>query len=235
MAFMREQGEPRLRLDVAVQYYQKALNAFSALLTKPDSAHSDEILASSIMLSSYEMFDVVGQNFGSHLRGVASLLQLWQITGESTGIKGVVYWTWYRSDTWAALHAGRRMFLDERYWEPRAVESLDQLSPEEIANRAVFLLGQCISFCNDDVGPETPETVGGLAATRQRTSTKLWDALEQWKRMLPPSMTHHVVAQVIRDDQDEEEQADQCLRAVSSMLFLSPHCGKSTPTFNKGP
>jgi hypothetical protein len=51
---MSDGGEPRLRLDVAVQYYQKALHAFSTLLMKPDSANSDEILASSIMLSRYD-------------------------------------------------------------------------------------------------------------------------------------------------------------------------------------
>ncbi|EXJ53750.1 uncharacterized protein A1O5_12999, partial [Cladophialophora psammophila CBS 110553] len=183
LALTKAGDELQIKEDVAVQYYQKALKAFSTLLMKPDSAHSDEILASSIMLSSYEMLDVVGENFGSHLRGIASLLQLWQVNGDSPGIKGVVYWTWYRSDIWAALHAGRRMFLDEHHWEPRAVDSFDEMSHEEIANRAMFLLGQCISFCNNENGLGSAETAETLDA-KQRMRTKIQNGLEQWKRKL---------------------------------------------------
>ncbi|OQV05495.1 Fungal specific transcription factor domain-containing protein [Cladophialophora immunda] len=223
LALKRAGHEPQITEDIAVAYYQKALKAFSSLLMQPDSARSDEILASSIMLSSYEMLDVVGENFGSHLRGIASLLQLWQVNGDSPGIKGVVYWTWYRSDTWAALHAGRRMFLDEHYWEPRAVDSFDGLSHEEIANRAMFLLGQCISFCNDYQDRERVEAAGELNI-RQRTRDKLRQDLEQWKRMLPPSMTRFVVSQVLQEEQKEETTAYQHPRDISAIWYVFPHC-----------
>lgn len=118
------------------------------------------------------MLDVVGEHFGSHLRGIASLLRLFNVNGDSSGIKGVVFWTWFRSDTWAALHSGRRMLLDEHYWEPRTVESFDQLSAEEITHRAMYLLGKCISFCNEGEQSENARFAEGLDA-RQRTLTKL--------------------------------------------------------------
>ncbi|KIX97845.1 uncharacterized protein Z520_06623 [Fonsecaea multimorphosa CBS 102226] len=216
LVLTRTGSEPQITDDVAVEYYQKALKAFSTLLMEPDSAHSDKILASSIMLSSYEMFEVVGENFGSHLRGIASLLQLWQVNGDSSGIKGVVYWTWYRSDTWAALHAGRRMFLDEHYWEPRPVDCFDDLSHEEIANRAMFLLGQCISFCNDYQDRENAEAAEELN-TRQRTRDKLRHDLEQWKRMLPPSFTRFFVSQVFQEEHQEESTSYQHSRNISSI------------------
>ncbi|OAP56016.1 hypothetical protein AYL99_10168 [Fonsecaea erecta] len=229
LALTRTGAEPQITEDVAVEYYQKALKAFSTLLMEPDSAHSDKILASSIMLSSYEMLDVVGENFGSHLRGIASLLQLWQVNGDSSGIKGVVYWTWYRSDTWAALHAGRRMFLDEHYWEPRAVDSFDDLSHEEIANRAMFLLGQCISLCNDQQDRESAETAAEELNKQQRMRDKLRNDIEQWKRMLPPSMTRFFVSQPPPPPQEEHQQQEESTsyqhsRNISSIWYVFPHC-----------
>ncbi|EXJ89998.1 hypothetical protein A1O3_03066 [Capronia epimyces CBS 606.96] len=228
----QNQNEPRIPNVVAVQFYQRALKAFSALLMQSEWAGSDEILASSIMLSCYEIIDVAGDHFGSHLRGVASLLQLWQVNGDSPGIGGIVFWTWFRSDTWAALHARRPMFLDERYWEPRPVDCFDGLSQAEIANRAMYLLGQCINFYNH--GKESPspsglinEGIEGSLEARQRKMAELQSALEGWRRMLPPSMTHFVAGRAVHGTTQGEEglsRQDPWLQEISSVLFLSPHC-----------
>ncbi|EXJ95880.1 hypothetical protein A1O1_01005 [Capronia coronata CBS 617.96] len=180
-------------------------------------------LADRVDIFSFEMLAVVGDRFGSHLRGIASLLQLWQVNGNSPGVKGVVYWTWYRSDTWAALHTRRRMFLDESYWEPPAVDSFDQLSYADIANRAMFLLGQCTSFCSTSID-ETDNTSSFAEAleARQSTMTKLRDALEQWKRMLPASMTLFIAGRATHKDPSNEGQRDQCLQDISSIHYIYP-------------
>lgn len=42
------------------------------------------------------------------------------------------------------------MLLDETYWQPEPLETFDGVCVEDIANRAIFLFGQCVSFCNQD-------------------------------------------------------------------------------------
>ncbi|OAL34470.1 hypothetical protein AYO20_06313 [Fonsecaea nubica] len=223
LALTRAGAEAQITEDVAVEYYQKALKAFSTLLIEADSAYSDKILASSIMLSGYEMLDMMGESFSSHLRGIASLLQLWRVNGDSPGIKGSVFWTWFRSDSWAALHAGRRMFLDESYWEPRAVDSFEDLSHVEIANRALFLLGQCVSFCS---GVPCRDNVEGSEemSTRQRKRDKIRSDLERWKGMLPPAMTRFYVSLAQQEEQDEDYTAHPVARDISSIWYVYPHC-----------
>ncbi|KIW73157.1 hypothetical protein PV04_01295 [Phialophora macrospora] len=224
MALVAIGSEAQTKDVEALQYYQRALRAFSALLMKAESARRDEILASSILLSNYEMLAVVGDHFGSHLRGIASLLRMWNVSGDSSGVEGAVYWTWYRSDTWAALLARRRMFLDERYWEPRAVDSFDHLSHAEIANRAMFLLGQCTSFCAGDIGLETSSPSSASIEERQMRMFKLQDALEQWKRMLPLSMTQFVAERANPGGPSDNEPQYQDSQDISSMLFIYPEC-----------
>lgn len=135
------------------------------------------------------MFDVVGESFGSHLKGIAFFLQSRQVTGDASGIRGAAYWTWYRHEIWAALQTGRRMFLNESYWEPEPMESFNGLSVEDIANRAIFLFGQCVSFCNDD-GLLPTAGRDERHNTHDHRAIALDAALENWKQRLPPSMSH---------------------------------------------
>lgn len=141
------------------------------------------------------MVDVAGDSLGSHLKGVASLLQARQVTGDANGIRGACYWTWYRHETWASLHTECVMSpaLDERYWRPPEVESFAHLSPEEMANRVLFIFGQCISFCNDEsyvLGPAASlqDATRPWSEIRQATALSLEQALHDWKAKLPLSM-----------------------------------------------
>ena len=138
------------------------------------------------------MFDIVGDSFGSHLKGIAFFLQSRQVTGDASGIRGAAYWTWYRHEIWAALQSGHRMFLNETYWEPEPMDSFDNLPVESIANRAIFLFGQCVSFCNDDSLLNLLQTLGGDERhhTHDHRAVALDAALEDWKQKLPPSMSH---------------------------------------------
>ncbi|KAJ5319161.1 uncharacterized protein N7506_011865 [Penicillium brevicompactum] len=134
----------------------------------------------------YEMLDVVGDSFGTHLRGVAYFLQSREVYGDACGIKGAVYWTWYRHEIWAALQRGQPMFLDEQYWKPEEVDNFENLCVEDIANRAIFIFGQCVSFCNDK------SAAGGVGADerrkiREHRAESLRHALGDWKEKLSTS------------------------------------------------
>ncbi|OJJ03053.1 hypothetical protein ASPVEDRAFT_151621 [Aspergillus versicolor CBS 583.65] len=217
-----------------VRYYRLALNAIRALLLHRDHARSDEVLAACILLSTYEMVDVAGDSLGSHLKGVASLLQARQVTGDATGIRGACYWTWYRHETWAALRTGRRMsLLDERYWRPQELESFAHLSPEEIANRVLFIFGQCISFCNDDsynlgVSPSPGDGSRVWSELREGTALRLEQALHDWKAKLPLSMACFESLK----GPGPMNSIDPSTGTIEAMWFVFPHSAVATQLYH---
>lgn len=164
------------------------------------------------------MIDVVGESLGSHLTGVASLLQARQVYGNVAGIRGTCYWTWYRHEVWAALRTGRQMSLDSTYWEPEAVTSFEELSPEDIANRVIFIFGQCINFCNDDDTATTAVSNASSEQSRAARAASLDQALDDWKSKLPSSMAFVPV-----EKRDESPILSHNLDAI---WFIFPHSGK---------
>ncbi|CAI7669022.1 unnamed protein product [Penicillium crustosum] len=188
LALKSSDEEMATREKVAVKYHQKAIKAISSILADSACAWHDEILASSVILSTYEMFDVAGESFGAHLKGLAFFLQSRGVYGNATGIKGAAYWTWYRHEIWAALQTGQQMTLNESYWRPEDVDSFENLSIEEISNRAIFLLGQCVSFCNTK---KVTEGMTHLDRTEQeKRLAALQHALEEWKEKLPATSSY---------------------------------------------
>ncbi|CAI7590020.1 unnamed protein product [Penicillium bialowiezense] len=181
-----------LRANIAVKYHQRAIRGISKLITDPACAWNDGILASCVILSTYEMLDVVGDSFGAHLRGVAYFLQSREVYGDACGIKGAAYWTWYRHEIWAALQRGQPMFLDEQYWKPEDVDDFENLCVEDIANRAIFIFGQCVSFCNDKSAPEGERANFERRKTREHRAESLRHALEDWKNKLSTSSAHFI-------------------------------------------
>ncbi|PYH96545.1 hypothetical protein BO71DRAFT_174525 [Aspergillus ellipticus CBS 707.79] len=170
----------------SVFYYQQALREMGHFLIEPHYSDSDEYLASSIILSTYEIIDVAGESFGSHLKGIASLIRSHGIHGDESGIRGATYWTWYRHEVWAAFQTGRRMFLDENYWQPSQPDNFAHSSIREVANLVLFIFGQCITY---HVTRSRGHTYSDESIhTQQALATKLELALEAWKERLPPSM-----------------------------------------------
>ncbi|KAJ5395132.1 uncharacterized protein N7487_009435 [Penicillium crustosum] len=170
LALKSSDEEMATREKVAVKYHQKAIKAISSILADSACAWHDEILASSVILST----PIVDQSRG--------------VYGNATGIKGAAYWTWYRHEIWAALQTGQQMTLNESYWRPEDVDSFENLSIEEISNRAIFLLGQCVSFCNTK---KVTEGMTHLDRTEQeKRLAALQHALEEWKEKLPATSSY---------------------------------------------
>ncbi|RAK97959.1 uncharacterized protein BO80DRAFT_467405 [Aspergillus ibericus CBS 121593] len=180
-------GNTSVQEKYSLFYYQQALREMGSFLVEPRYSGSDELLASSIILSTYEIIDVAGESFGSHLKGIASLIQSHGIHGDESGIRGATYWTWYRHEVWAAFQSGRRMFLDESYWRPKPLASFAHISMREIANRVLFIFGQCITYYVLKTD-ETTHSNKWLHIEKELLSSELNRALEDWKEKLPPSM-----------------------------------------------
>lgn len=170
------------------------------------------------------MIDVAGETLGSHLKGVASLLQSRQVQGDSESIRGAAYWTWYRHEIWAALQTGSRISLNETYWEPPLLESFDHLHVEDIANRAIFILGQCIDFSNGYGIGEEMEPDEMLQARHTRAAW-LEMALDDWHAKLTPSMPCFLT-----DGEKRGFSQDGDLGGFSTLWFVFPQSCKSLST-----
>lgn len=170
------------------------------------------------------MLDSIGESFGSHLRGVAYFLQSRQVNGNSRGIKGASYWTWYRHEIWAALQTGRCMFLGAEYWKPEPIDSFENLCVEDIANRAIFIFGQCVSFCNDvDRAEGVNSDEKRQVQQQQRRAAALDKELDEWRAKLPASSGQFFV----------EPSTSSCgtsSHEFPSLWFLYPQSGMCSLT-----
>lgn len=167
----------------------------------------------------YEMLDVVGDSLGSHLVGIASLLQTRQVHGDAGGMRGSCYWTWYRHEVWIALRTRRRLSLGETYWSPPPLDSFEHLPPEDIGNRVIFLLGQCIDLCNDDEG-KLMATADEWLRDRSRRAAALEESLDDWKRKLPSRMLCYASTPSTSDQME--------LGVFGTTWFISPQSGESS-------
>ncbi|KAM0438536.1 hypothetical protein ACHAPT_001285 [Fusarium lateritium] len=174
---------------MATQYYYETLQYLSQTLLYPSYAESHEILATAIMISTYEMFDADGTstsgNWERHLRGAFWIQRSQDNDGESLdGLRRAVWWAWLRQDIWAAFRAGRPTLTIWRPWK-----RLEDLDSDELATRMVYICAKCVEFAAlDKTSPDQD--------IRQRIDrgNRLLQALEDWHRILPCSYKSVTVA-----------------------------------------
>ncbi|UPL02055.1 hypothetical protein LCI18_012989 [Fusarium solani-melongenae] len=167
---------------MATQYYYETLQYLSQTLLYPSYAKSHEILATAIMISTYEMFDADGTstsgNWERHLRGAFWIQRSQDNDGESIdGLRRAVWWAWLRQDIWAAFRAGRPTLTIWRPWK-----RLEDLDSDELATRMVYICAKCVEFAAlDKTSPDQD--------IRQRIEhgNRLLQALDDWHRVLPSS------------------------------------------------
>ncbi|KAI5194240.1 hypothetical protein E4T39_08718 [Aureobasidium subglaciale] len=135
---------PRIDRTVAVQYYNETLQYLQIAMKIPEYLKSDELLATVLLISTYEMIDGFESGWERHLKGVFWIQRSQLIHGESGGLKQAIWWAWLRQDIWAAFR-GRRVILS--YYTLR--KDCAELDRWELTNRVVWLLGQCINFGSD--------------------------------------------------------------------------------------
>ncbi|KAK3080091.1 hypothetical protein LTS18_003139 [Coniosporium uncinatum] len=163
------------------------------------------------------MLEVIGESFASHLKGLAALLQAQGVNGDDIGVRGSVFWAWYRHEIWSCLLNERKMTLDETYWQPKPVANLDNMTQEEIANRITFIYGQAISFCNENSRSSDTEV---LAARKVRLEA-LEAALANWRRKLPSWMVDFAMDPEPDGFVGDARRASQ-RRPFSSLWFIYP-------------
>lgn len=161
--------------DDALSYYYKTLHYIQKAMHYNTYKTSLELVATSLIISAYEMLDGSSRDWERHLHGVFWIQRSQVIHGDSKGLRQAVWWAWLCQDVFAAYLENRKPFT---FWRP--VRTLPELDPHELAARSVFYFSQVISYCS----------VVGIQAgkadpvTRIAKGDMLRESLEQWERHL---------------------------------------------------
>ncbi|KAH7110608.1 hypothetical protein B0J11DRAFT_205747 [Dendryphion nanum] len=164
---------------IGEQYYYETLHYLSQTLLYPSYTSSHEILATAIMISTYEMFGAYGGsdngNWNRHLKGAFWIQRNQDNNGESVdGLRRAVWWAWLRQDIWAAFREGRPAMT---IFQP--MKMLTELSESQLATRVVFLAAKCVQYA---ATPKDGDIAGYIDA-----GERLMRTLEYWRQILPPS------------------------------------------------
>lgn len=159
-----------------VQYYYATLHYVRDALQCTSYTRSEELLATVVIISTYEMFDDSKGNWTRHLKGVFGIQSSQDVHRASGGLRQSVWWAWLQQDLWAAFREKRRRFS---FWRPEKNGS--ELAQNELANRAVYLLSRVVNYCVDS----RSET--WTMEARIQSGSALEAALEKWKSCLGPA------------------------------------------------
>lgn len=159
-------------VNTPIQYYYETLHYVQESLQYTSYTRSEELLATVIIISTYEMLDDSSSNWKRHLRGVFWIQRSQNVHGASGGLRQAVWWTWLRQDLWAAFREKRACFS---FWKPLA--DVADLTQDQLANRAIYLLSQTVNFC--------AQTDASTVA-KQQNGEALMTALERWHTFLGP-------------------------------------------------
>ncbi|KAL4757089.1 Zn(II)2Cys6 transcription factor [Aspergillus foveolatus] len=198
---------------MATHYYYETLQYLSQTLLYPSYADSRELLATSTMISTYEMFDADADSASTssgdwerHLRGSFWIQRSQDNDGESAdGLRRAVWWAWLRQDLWAAFRAGRPTLT---IW--RAKKKLEELDSDELATRIIYICAKCVEYAASGKAPNQDQD----PRARIEQGDRLLSALEDWHRVLPASYQPVAVAAM--------DSASGNVRASSMMPSTSP-------------
>lgn len=161
--------------DHALPYYYKTLHYIQKAMHYNTYKTSLELVATSLIISAYEMLDGSSQDWERHLHGVFWIQRSQVIHGDSKGLRQAVWWAWLCQDVFAAYLENRKPFT---FWLP--VRTLNELDSYELAARSVFYFAQVISYCS------AAEIQAGKSDPVARISRgdSLRESLEQWNKNL---------------------------------------------------
>ncbi|XHF98554.1 hypothetical protein AWENTII_002103 [Aspergillus wentii] len=156
--------------NLAVQYYLDALD----YLNTASYPHSLDLVATAILISTYEMIDGSNRNWERHLKAVYWMQQSQANDGESGGLRSAIWWAWLQQDIWVAMQERRRVL---NVWNP--TKPVSTLKPPELARRAIYLLSQCVNYASKE------EEQSDLTSRLDKGGELLF-LLQQWHDNLPP-------------------------------------------------
>lgn len=159
----------------------------------PTYQNSLELMATTLIISTYEMLRGSRKDWQQHLQGVFWILRSRQIEVETSSLESTTWWAWLRQDIWVAFRERRRTYST---WMPK--KTYAELSSYELASRSVWILAQVINFCAA-VDTSEDEAQGiAIISGRLAWAKGLRKMLQEWEShltvefsQLPTSATSH--------------------------------------------
>ena len=160
----------------ALQYYYQTLHYVQKAMRHSSYQNSNELIATTLIISTYEMLAGSQKDWEQHLQGVFSILRSQYINVEIEALESAVWWAWLRQDIWAAFREKRQTYTA---WAPK--KTYDSMNPYEKASRALWHLAQVVNFCSPAAGPTDRSTLH----ERLDTVEQLLHMLDEWRQSLP--------------------------------------------------
>ncbi|KAF8850768.1 hypothetical protein BDZ45DRAFT_602390 [Acephala macrosclerotiorum] len=157
----------------ALQYYNETLHYLSKAMQYETFKTSLELLATALIISTYEMLDGSGKDWERHLQGVFWIQRSQVIHGDSKGLRAAVWWAWLCQDVWAAFKEKRKTFT---FWKP--VRTFAEMNPYELAARSVYIIAKVVNFCSKE------EIEGRSIEGRIERADQLRAMLDEWERYI---------------------------------------------------
>ena len=138
-------GEANIDRTSAVQYYYETLQYLQSAMRFTTYKNSLELLATVLVVSTYEMIDGAGKGWERHLKGVFWIQRSRDINGESGGLEQAIWWAWLRQDVWAAFKERRRCFS---FFKP--TKPYQAMNIWDMASKIVYILAQSVNYSSDE-------------------------------------------------------------------------------------
>lgn len=165
-------GEGTVDRTAAVQYYYETLQYLQNAMRFTSYKNSLELLATVMIVSTYEMIDGAGKGWERHLKGVFWIQRSREINGESGGLEQAIWWAWLRQDVWAAFRERRRCFSFFRPTKPYHVMDI-----WDVASKVVYILAQSVNYASEE---EKRSGEKDLSHRILRANTLL-NMLDEWR------------------------------------------------------
>ncbi|KAF4495039.1 quinate transport [Fusarium agapanthi] len=136
--------------------------------------NSQELMATTLMVSTYEMLRGPRKDWQQHLQGVFWILRSRQIEVDTSSLESTTWWAWLRQDVWVAFREKRRTYST---WMPK--KGYADLDSHELASRAVWIMAQVINFCAVDSSAEVEGMTGRIGWAKA-----LRKMLDEWRSHL---------------------------------------------------
>ena len=160
--------------NAALQYYYQTLHYVQKAMRYSSYQSSHELMATTLIVSTYEMLRGSHRDWQQHLQGVFWILRSRQIEVEASSLESTTWWAWLQQDIWAAFRDKRRTYST---WMPK--RPIAELHSHEMASRALWILAQVVNFCALDTS-EADEALQGRIGWAQAL-TKM---LSEWQSHL---------------------------------------------------
>ncbi|KAF7561117.1 hypothetical protein G7046_g3027 [Stylonectria norvegica] len=159
----------------ALEYYYQTLHYVQRAMRYATYQNSQELMATTLIVSTYEMLRGSRKDWQQHLKGVFWILRSRQIEVEASSLESTTWWAWLRQDIWVAFREKRKTYTT---WLPK--KRYAELNGHELASRAVWIFAQVINFCAVDKSEED-ENALSVRLSWAKTLRKL---LEEWRSHL---------------------------------------------------